>query len=323
MSNSRPTPTASLLLSHITNTGFLSRAPGGAGPPDPPPPTAVPVPTNAAAGSNKNCQLWHNVISGDNCAQISADANTPLADFYFLNPSLDGTCHGLWLNTSYCVQPVGDISSYPGYNVTGPSTTFTRPPPATTRASWALPTTSQFPRASGTAEDCVDYQNYRSTGIMSKLGAGFNVVDLNSCVSVASKWNIGVTNLLQWNPSLQEGNCVLQMGLSYCVGKKQTSGESEFPWILKKAEKVRTCSHFTIRTLTSWIMANVIHSVRIKQPPAQTPLWTLPSHLIPLDLQILLFPRSILFLPATLLDQLKAALPLQHQPLFQHLRSLG
>lgn len=63
---------------------------------------------------------------------------------------------------------------------------------------------------------------------MSKLGAGFTVVDVNSCVSVASKWNIGVTKLLEWNPSLQEGNCELQMGLSYCVGKKQTSGESEF-----------------------------------------------------------------------------------------------
>ena len=118
---------------------------------------------------------------------------------------------------------MGDIETYPGYTASAPSTSFTRPP-ATTSEPWTLPAASQFPLASGTAEDCVSYQNYRDMGIMTQLGPGHGMVDLNVCTSVASLWNIGLSSLIAWNPSLSEDNCALQAGLSYCVGVEDELG---------------------------------------------------------------------------------------------------
>lgn len=211
------------------------RPPGGTATQPPTPiDSAAPVPTNAAPDSNKKCKLWHTAVSGDTCGQMCADANTPLEDFYFLNPSIDKNCSNIFLGISYCVQPVGDINTYPGHTATGPSTTFTRPA-TTTTAKYTPPAKTQFPRASGSRNDCLMYQNYRDMSKMRQIGTGFTFIDLNICTSVARKWNIGVTKLLEWNPSLSKDNkCSLQPGLSYCVGFAEPTGtgRSLFPFVI-------------------------------------------------------------------------------------------
>lgn len=118
----------------MTDMYLQHSAPGGSTTPVLPVATSAPVPTNAAAASNRNCKLWHDVIDGDNCAQISADANIQLFIFYFLNPDVDTSCLDLQLGVSYCVQLVGDISTYPGYVATVPSRSYTRPPPSPTKS---------------------------------------------------------------------------------------------------------------------------------------------------------------------------------------------
>ncbi|KAL6706459.1 hypothetical protein ACN47E_005398 [Coniothyrium glycines] len=47
-----------------------------------------------------------------------------------------------------------------------------------------------------------------------------------SCEFVAQRFNVDVEQLLQWNPSLDSGNCVLQPDVQYCVIKIDTTKRS-------------------------------------------------------------------------------------------------
>jgi hypothetical protein len=203
--------------------------------------TLMPVPTNAAPGSNTNCGLWYTTISGDLCGTISGQYGISLKDFYFLNPSINSTdCHDLQVKVAYCVKPVGDITTYPGYNggagsTTGacdgafpastcyldPSTLPTLPflePNATFPALPDAPTTTPtrtshvpVPTAPGSKAGCASYVEYITTG---------NTADdqlVNSCVNVARYFGISLDQFLTWNPSLSSTNCVIKTGFAYCA----------------------------------------------------------------------------------------------------------
>ncbi|KAJ0286203.1 hypothetical protein COL940_003132 [Colletotrichum noveboracense] len=87
--------------------------------------TTAPVPTNIVEGTNTNCSKYYQVADDDTCASITQIYSISLADFYFLNPEINSTsCNNLYLDYSYCVQPVGDISTYAGY---GGSSTSANP----------------------------------------------------------------------------------------------------------------------------------------------------------------------------------------------------
>lgn len=78
--------------------------------------TIAPVPPNMAVGTNTNCSRYYNVSTGDYCSYMTIQEGISLPDFYFLNPEINSTnCDNLLLGESYCVAPVGDISTYPGY----------------------------------------------------------------------------------------------------------------------------------------------------------------------------------------------------------------
>lgn len=115
-------------------------APGG---------TVAPAPSNTANGTNPRCSRYYEVKGGDTCAQVAQTLSVALADFYFLNPELNSTsCNNLIAGLSYCVQAVGDISTYPGYGgrPTNPCVGGSAAPPsscyATTYATgeaWTFP----------------------------------------------------------------------------------------------------------------------------------------------------------------------------------------
>lgn len=39
----------------------------------------------------------------------------------------------------------------------------------------------------------------------------------NRCVYIAESWEVTVSHLTTWNPSLNESDCEFQLDLSYCV----------------------------------------------------------------------------------------------------------
>ncbi|KAG9668275.1 hypothetical protein KCU99_g6485, partial [Aureobasidium melanogenum] len=181
------------------------------------PTTAAPVPTNAMDGSNRDCGRWYNIVAGDECGTLSVANGITLQDFYFLNPEINSQCTNLLLNISYCVQPVGDISSYANYTASGGvAQSITVPPNTFSSVNTAIATSTAvagfdyqytwLPQAPGTSDDCAWYANYSSSGLM-------------DCTDVAEEYAITTDQLLSWNPSLSSdlGNCSLQSGYSYCV----------------------------------------------------------------------------------------------------------
>lgn len=78
--------------------------------------TKAPVPPNMAVGTNTNCSRYYNISVGDYCSYMTIQEGISLPDFYFLNPEVNSTnCDNLMLGISYCVAPMGDISTFPGY----------------------------------------------------------------------------------------------------------------------------------------------------------------------------------------------------------------
>ncbi|GIZ44486.1 hypothetical protein CKM354_000768300 [Cercospora kikuchii] len=186
--------------------------------------TAAPQPTNAAPSSNARCGKWYEVVSGDTCDIVSIRHELSLRDFYFLNPHIDSECTNLWLATSYCVQAVGSITTYSGYPtttnfITLSSTSF-QTATATPTEPFTVPTREPellLPRASGTIEGCVKYQNYVKLEPGSREDLVKAETRMNSCSFVADFSGTTIDKLRSWNPSLSESDCRLQPGFSYCV----------------------------------------------------------------------------------------------------------
>ncbi|KAG5929743.1 hypothetical protein E4U42_004670 [Claviceps africana] len=157
------------------------------------------------------------VEAGEYCAAISLKFNLALSDFYFLNPQVDSTCSNLWAKTSYCVKPVGNVETYPGYTTTAAATTFTRPQTPTDFVPSPVQTAPLLPTAAGTIGECFLYENaFDATSNMKDLSVA------NACSVWASFAEVTVEQLVEWNPSLSATNCVLQAGKSYCIRKWET-----------------------------------------------------------------------------------------------------
>ena len=148
-----------------------------------------------------------------------------LSDFYILNPEINEKCTNLELGVAYCVEPVGDIQTYPGYTVSG-GPTITVPPVTFSSVNTAIPTntgdpgfiytSSLLPKASDTISTCDTYLNFNDSS------------DSRSDCSYNAFANQVTTNqLLEWNPSLSSNlsTCNLQSGYSYCVELTNTTSK--------------------------------------------------------------------------------------------------
>ncbi|KAI8152690.1 hypothetical protein K4K49_003054 [Colletotrichum sp. SAR 10_70] len=197
-----------------------------------PPATPVPRPSNAKAESNERCAAWYEIRTGDYCQMISIKNSVELRDFFFLNPSVDDPgCGNLWLNTSYCVQPVGDINTYPSYPYsTSPPYTLT-PPDYVTTTQPAIETVApsetpvvEHPLASGSRDEaggCREFVEHVEVPLQKDQSQQPDVPQLtkniNACDYVVAAQRITMEDFIEWNPSLSNVDpCVLQPNLRYC-----------------------------------------------------------------------------------------------------------
>ncbi|KAF2634390.1 LysM domain-containing protein [Massarina eburnea CBS 473.64] len=74
-----------------------------------PPPTTtdpgngVTTPTPTQADMTGDCKVFHLVVSGDTCYDISATSGISLSDFYAWNPSVGSSCDALLLGFYVCI----------------------------------------------------------------------------------------------------------------------------------------------------------------------------------------------------------------------------
>lgn len=177
--------------------------------------TPVPVPSNAQGESNKRCGQWYLTKEGDVCSTISLAFSISLDDFYFLNPQVDNKCSNLWLNTSYCVKPVGNVATYSGYPTPTPGTVFPKPTPAPTATYAPIVVPALSSKAAGTIDGCASYENAFPQSLYELYGNE----EINACGVWAMHAGVTVQNLIAWNPSLSAEKCILQSGKSYCILK--------------------------------------------------------------------------------------------------------
>ncbi|KAF3483528.1 uncharacterized protein GIQ15_02852 [Arthroderma uncinatum] len=186
-----------------------------------PVPTPAPIPDNIAPNVTTHCGRYYKISDGDDCAVVTTKFGISRPDFGFLNPGVDKQCTNIWLNYFYCVQPVGDITDYPGY---GSGPTKTRPlftPGPSTSIPWEdsepTPDPNQIiiPLANLTREDCWQYIWVNDTRPESV-----------GCWGIARAAGIDREEMILWNPSLAQNStdeenpdypCSLKQSMSYCV----------------------------------------------------------------------------------------------------------
>ncbi|RSL40912.1 hypothetical protein CEP54_015978 [Fusarium duplospermum] len=181
--------------------------------------SATLVPDNLAPNTTTNCSMYHEVQAKDDCSTLGVKYGIELRDFIFLNPMVWENCTNLWLNTSYCVAPVGSISEYPGYGPEKP--TFDFEPVDIVFLPWEDPWEEWrnhqklVPLAAGTRKDCWNYGWWNNSE-----------VSLPEVSSVAFVYEVNLELFLAWNPSL-EGEEIIQPSVSYCVA---LSEPTPTPW---------------------------------------------------------------------------------------------
>jgi hypothetical protein len=162
-----------------------------------------------------------------------------LADFYFLNPVINTDCTNLWLDTAYCVSPVGSITTYSGYptasggSMTQPYTLTSETYTTATWSTWTQPSTTipsvvptAKPLAPGSWSNCSEYRDVGAkpplvnqwTDSMDR--SYYQAADL-FCNNTADRYAADLNSFLTWNPSLiagnLTGNCTLLPNFRYCA----------------------------------------------------------------------------------------------------------
>ncbi|KAI1502076.1 hypothetical protein F5X99DRAFT_418164 [Biscogniauxia marginata] len=198
--------------------------------------TLAPIPSDVVDGTNTQCGKYYRVRAGDTCESVTQTPGISLTDFYFLNPEVNSTsCNNLLKDYSYCVQAVGDISTYPGYGGSptnpciGGTTTAAPSSYATTYPTldpWTFPvinTTFVSTTANYTSLPVHTVQPYPVTiqpeptpttyqsGMVSgcrkfyyvvRFGLKDNVSEDDTCYDIARRWGIPLDDLYAWNPDL-------------------------------------------------------------------------------------------------------------------------
>jgi hypothetical protein len=148
----------------------------------------ITTPTPYQTGMATNCDSFHLVISGDECATIALEAGVSLADFYAWNPAVGTSCESLDLGDYVCIDIIG---------VT-PTTSTTAP---TTTSSNGVSTPTPF--QAGMVTDCDSFHL---------------VVSGDECGTIATDADITLTEFYDWNPAVGDTCATLDLGYYVCIG---------------------------------------------------------------------------------------------------------
>ncbi|KAL2788492.1 hypothetical protein BJX66DRAFT_327064 [Aspergillus keveii] len=225
-----------ILVGHMVCVGYPGRGT---------PAKAVPPPSNLAPDVNTKSGKYYQVKEGDYCAVIAME---------------NFDCTNLRPGYSYCVSPIGNIETYPGYAADLPT--------ATLKPWTSLPTQTTLPLAKGTRKDCkvlVNCTLANNTRYCVSLWdpaleeaddddddwmPGYEGVPENAapestedcydwysteegdtCDSMLQCGNIALDAFYAWNPSVKYDCSNLTLNTSYCVSGDDFE-DTVYPWPL-------------------------------------------------------------------------------------------
>lgn len=148
---------------------------------------AIATPTPYQSGMVDNCDTFHSIESGDECAGIARGAGISLSDFYAWNSGVAAGCTGLRLGYYVCVGVRDAI------------------PPTTTT------TTSMSPPGNG-IETPIPYQS----GMVGDCDAFYPIDSGDECVGIAKRAGISMRDFYTWNSGVNTECTNLRLGHHVC-----------------------------------------------------------------------------------------------------------
>ncbi|CAM1509828.1 Fc.00g001630.m01.CDS01 [Cosmosporella sp. VM-42] len=186
--------------------------------------TRAPIPTPTPDKTNSYCGKYYKVAKGDDCSDLTAQSGITLKDLraistwnrLFLNPEVWENCTNLLTDYNYCVQPVGQITTYPGYGGSKTSrpfkpSNFTSVPYSDALSKYSS-TEPVIPIANGTRLDCYSY--FWLPNVTENAAA--------DCWALAMVHEVSPEDFILWNPSLAENDESMN-ALCGCGGSKTTT----------------------------------------------------------------------------------------------------
>lgn len=158
----------------------------------------APAPTNK--GSPVDCNKWHVVGTGDNCAVVEAKYKINHATFRQYNPAINDACSNLVAQMAYCVRiwvPEPEITQS-----TAISTQTTRTSVSTVSRT-STSSGPPGPTESGTSATCTKWHVHKQG---------------DTCDSIAAQYGIIVSRFRQLNRAVNAACSNLKVGNAYCVG---------------------------------------------------------------------------------------------------------
>ncbi|KAK8146894.1 hypothetical protein G3M48_002469 [Beauveria asiatica] len=147
------------------------------------PDNGIETPSPMQPGMVSNCNKFYWVETGQHCDMIAAKEGISVSDFLTWNPKAGAKCSGLWAETYACVSVIG----------------YTRP----TRAVPDNGVQTPSPTQPGMVANCNKFRF---------------VYEGDSCVDVAAKAGISVSDLVRWNPQVGSKCSGLWANTYACVG---------------------------------------------------------------------------------------------------------
>ncbi|OQE21289.1 hypothetical protein PENSTE_c012G04241 [Penicillium steckii] len=186
--------------------------------------SAAPVPSNIAPNTTTRCGEFYKVQPDEECDIFTVKFEISREDVGVLNPEINVNCMNLWENTSYCVQPVGNINSYPsapGY--VGPSSSMSKVAYTSLPDATYSPIFEFIPLAPNTREGCTMY--------VPGSDLQYNSTASSSCDIAGHYYNVSVKKLALWNPPLHLGSgssnstntCSFSKSYRYCFRYPEAS----------------------------------------------------------------------------------------------------
>jgi len=148
------------------------------------PGNGITTPTPIQNGTNKSCNKFYKVVSGDQCGLISSEHGISLGDFYSWNPAVGEDCRSLIVGYHVCVGIIGSP-----------------PPPTTTKPGNGI--TTPTPTQSGMASNCNKFYRVQSG---------------DQCGLIASENGVDLQNFYAWNPAVGDDCRTLIADYYVCVG---------------------------------------------------------------------------------------------------------
>ncbi|KAJ5338650.1 hypothetical protein N7452_005378 [Penicillium brevicompactum] len=185
--------------------------------------SAVPVPTNLANNSTKDCGEYYAPKTNETCDTIVQKFPISRDNFLILNPGLNHNCTNFIAGRSYCVKPVEDMDNYPGAPGYMPSVS---------KVPWGdLPDATYTPINNPDKRPIAPGTLSKGESFVDGRDLQYNYADYSDCQVAVAFWDISKADLLQWNPSLEKrkGNstsCSFSKEYRYCMDGRSGASSS-------------------------------------------------------------------------------------------------